>query len=151
MGLGDSTSNNSLSYYVLDIYNLMTKYTPMKTPEKTLKTYRATWWVGVPLWAISFLANITAVISHLTSDNLFQRMLLDIASILDTNSIELIGILLIFLILLTYIYLLFWFILSTDWWLRNRNSVQISSFDKIRWVGVLLVLIIRPILIILTS
>lgn len=130
---------------------MKTKHRPMKTPQKTLIVYRTTWWIGVPLWAISFLANITAVISHLTSDNLFQRMLLDIASILDTNSIELIGILLIFLILLTYIYLLFWFILSTDWWLRNRNSVQISSFDKIRWVGVLLVLIIRPILIILTA
>lgn len=130
---------------------MTTKYSQMKTPENTLKSYRTAWWIGVPVWVISSIATITIVISYFTGDNLFQRMLFDIASILNTHDIHTMGIYSVLLVLLTYIYLLLWFIFATGWWFRNRNSVQISSFDKIRWAGVLLVLIIRPILMALTS
>lgn len=123
----------------------------MKTANTTLKAYRIAWWIGVPLWVISSVATITIVISYLTNDDWFYKILYCLASILNTHDIHTMGIYSVLLVLLTYIYLLLWFIFATGWWFRNRNSVQISSFDKIRWAGVLLVLIIRPILMALTS
>lgn len=123
----------------------------MKTANTTLKAYRIAWWIGVPLWVISSVATITIVISYLTNDDWFYKILYCLASILNTHDIHTMGIYSVLLVLLTYIYLLLWFTFATGWWFRNRNSVQISSFDKIRWAGVLLVLIIRPILMALTS
>lgn len=105
----------------------------MKTPENTLKTYRAAWWVGVAMWIINLpaMAQIIRQYWSIPEGDYFMPLMMTAA----------------LLVPLTYFYLLFWFMLSTDWWIRNRRVVQLTVLDKIRWIAVILVLIIRPIII----
>lgn len=125
---------------------MKTKHRPMKTPQKTLIVYRTTWWIGVPLWAISFLIIIMNGIAYDKCES-YQTLYHNLFNTIDENYLVGIAIVMILLVFLTYIYLLLWFILSTDWYIRNMSKVEITVFDKIRWMAVLLVLVIRPILI----
>lgn len=125
---------------------MKTKHRPMKTPQKTLRVYRTTWWIGVPLWAISFLIIIMNGIAYDKCES-YQTLYHNLFNTIDENYLVGIAIVMILLVFLTYIYLLLWFILSTDWYIRNMSKVEITVFDKIRWMAVLLVLVIRPILI----
>lgn len=116
----------------------------MKTPEKILKTYRTTWWMGLALSAIYVIFIIGL---NIIDDNIDK--ILELLPIRDYDALfEGMAIAVTLLIPLTYLYMLIWLALSTDWYLRKGRDTQITTFDKIRWLVVLLILIMSPVIII---
>lgn len=116
----------------------------MKTLKKTLKTYRTAWWVGLALLAVYIIFIIGL---NIMDDNIDK--ILELLPIRDYDAFfDRMAIAITLLIPLTYLYMLIWLALSTDWYIRKNRDIQITTFDKIRWLAVLLILIMSPIIII---
>lgn len=122
----------------------MTKYTTMNTHNTVLKTYRTAWWVGLALLAV-YIIFIIGI--NIMDDNIDK--ILELLPIRDYDAFfDRMAIAITLLIPLTYLYMLIWLALSTDWYIRKNRDIQITTFDKIRWLAVLLILIMSPIIII---